>query len=216
VPFTTCRRAGPAANRSRDPMGRRQKRGDESAREGPALSGPSLAPAQRRNAPNNRADRAPRFCRVRPLVEISRRRARTCAPVRYERPWRPGGADHRGTLDREIGLIPLFLRRLHVRRSEPHAIALPGLRRQSAGLRPCTPARERPLRRRGLSLALPRPRLAPGQRRGCAWRPGRRRRRSDGEREADPHRGVCRHRPLATLRHTAAAMLDGRDDRPGE
>jgi hypothetical protein len=34
---------------------------------------------------------------------------------------------------------------------------------QSAGLCPCTPARERPLKRRGLSLAPPRPRLAPGQ-----------------------------------------------------
>jgi hypothetical protein len=31
------------------------------------------------------------------------------------------------------------------------------------GLRSSTPSRERPLRRRGLSLALPRPRLAPGQ-----------------------------------------------------
>ncbi len=34
---------------------------------------------------------------------------------------------------------------------------------QSAGLCPCTPARERPLKRRGFSLALPHPGLAPGQ-----------------------------------------------------
>ncbi len=40
---------------------------------------------------------------------------------------------------------------------------VPSSEPQNAGLRPCTPARERPLRRRGLSLALPRPGLTPGQ-----------------------------------------------------